>query len=62
MLWPAPRLSGVEIPVMVKPEPEAEAWEMVSEAEPELVKVMVCVPLLPTATEPKVMFDGLAPS
>ena len=59
---PAPRLSGVEIPVMVKPEPEAVACEMVNEAEPPLVKVTVCEPLLPTATEPKVTFDGLAPS
>jgi hypothetical protein len=62
VLWPAPRLSGVEIPVMVKPEPEAAACETVKEAEPLLVKVTVCEPLLPTATEPKVMFDGLAPS
>lgn len=55
-------MSGVEIPEMVKPVPEAVAWEMVSEAEPLLVKVTVCEPLLPTATEPKVTFDGLAPS
>ncbi len=50
------------MPLMVKPEPVAEAWEMVTVAEPLLVRVTVWVPLLPTATEPKVMLVGLAPS
>jgi hypothetical protein len=59
---PAPRVNGVVIPLMLKPVPAAVACEMVMLAVPEFVSVMVCDPLLPTPTEPKLTLAGLAPS
>ena len=41
------------MPVMLNPAPEAAAWLSVTLAVPEFVKVTVCEPELPTATEPK---------
>jgi hypothetical protein len=45
---------------MLKPVPDAVACEIVTLADPEFVSVMVCDPLLPTATEPKLTLPGLA--
>jgi hypothetical protein len=59
---PALIVSGVAIPLMLKPAPEAVAWEIVKLAEPLLVKVMTCDPVLPVRTEPKATNEGLAPS
>jgi hypothetical protein len=59
-LEPALMVSGVVSPDMLKPVPDADAAEIVTLAVPELVSVMVCVPLLPTATLPKLKLDGLA--
>jgi hypothetical protein len=61
-IWPALIVNGVAMPVMLKPAPEAVAWESVTLAVPEFVKVTVCEPELPTATEPKVMDVELAVS
>jgi hypothetical protein len=62
VLSPAPRVTGVASPVMLKPDPDALACEMVTFADPEFVNVIVCDPLLPTATEPKLTLPGLAVS
>jgi hypothetical protein len=57
-LCPAPSVSGVARPVMLKPVPVVVAEFTVTLAEPELVNVIVCVPLLPVATEPKFTLPG----
>lgn len=62
VLSPAPRVSGVPSPLMLKPVPDAVACEIVTLADPEFVNVIVCDGLLPTATEPKLTVAGLAPS
>jgi hypothetical protein len=62
VLSPAPNVSGVLNPLMLKPVPDAVAWEIVTLPEPEFVNVIDCGPLLPTATDPKFTLDGLAPS
>jgi hypothetical protein len=49
---PALIVAGTERPLMLNPVPEAVAVEIVSAALPGLVRVMVCVELLPTATFP----------
>ena len=59
---PAASVSGTGKPAMPKPVPEALAAEIVTLAVPELLNVMVCVPLLPTSTFPKLMLEGLAAS
>ena len=41
VLWPAPSVSGVVIPLTLNPVPEAVACEIVRLAVPELVKVTV---------------------
>jgi len=41
VLCPALRVSGTVRPVMLKPFPEGVAWEMVTLAVPELIRVMV---------------------
>ncbi len=46
-------VAGTDKPAMLKPAPEALAAEIVTLAVPELLNVMVCVPLLPTSTFPK---------
>ena len=58
-LWPAVNVVGVVKPEMLKPVPEAVAEFTVTFAEPEFVKVIVCVPLLPTATWLKFTLPGL---
>jgi hypothetical protein len=58
-LWPAVSVVGVVKPEMLKPVPEAVAEFTVTFAEPEFVKVIVCVPVLPTATWLKFTLPGL---
>jgi hypothetical protein len=62
VLCPAPSVKGVDIPLTLKPPPDAVACEIVRLAVPELVKVTVWDPLLPTFTDPKFTLEGLAPS
>jgi len=62
VLPPAASVSGTDKPVRLNPVPEALAAEMVTVAVPELLNVMVCVPLLPTSTFPKLKLEGLAVS
>lgn len=62
VLSPAPNVSGVLNPLRLIPAPDGVAPEIVTLAVPEFVNVMDCVPLLPTATDPKFTVDGLAPS
>ena len=57
--WPALIVSGVVIPLRLNPVPETLAAETVTLAVPEFVSVMVCDPLLPTATFPKLTLVGL---
>ncbi len=47
-------------PATAKPVPEALADEIVMLAVPELVRVIGCIPLLPTATLPKITLVELA--
>lgn len=60
VLNPAPKVSGVLKPLMLIPAPDAEAPEIVTLAVPVFVTVMDWVPLLPTATDPKLTLEGLA--
>jgi hypothetical protein len=60
VLSPAPSVSGVLNPVMLRPVPDTVALDTVTLAEPEFVNVMDWVPLLPTATDPKLTVEGLA--
>jgi len=62
VLSPAPNVSGVLNPLMLRPAPDTVALEIVTLAVPEFVKVMDWVPLLPTAIDPKVTLEGLAPT
>jgi hypothetical protein len=57
---PAPNVIGVLNPLILRPVPVTVALEIVTLAVPEFVNVMDCVPLLPTATDPKFTLDGLA--
>jgi hypothetical protein len=60
VLSPAPSVSGVLNPLMLRPVPDTVALDIVTLAEPEFVNVMDCVPLLPTTTDPKFTVEGLA--
>jgi hypothetical protein len=60
VLSPAPNVSGVLNPLMVRPVPDTVALDIVTLAVPEFVNVMDWVPLLPTATDPKFTLEGLA--
>ena len=51
-LLPALMLIGIVAPLTLNPVPEAVAWVTVRVALPELVSVIVCGALLPTATFP----------
>jgi hypothetical protein len=62
VVCPGLRVAGTDKPVMLKPVPEALAAEIVTLELPELLSVIVCVPLLPTSTFPKLKVDGLAES
>jgi hypothetical protein len=59
---PAPSVSGVDNPLMLKPAPEALAAEMVTLAVPPFASVIVCDALAPTRTLPKLKLEGLAVS
>jgi hypothetical protein len=61
-LWPAPSVNGVARPLMLNPVPDAVACDTVTLADPEFVKEIVCEPLLPVATEPKLIVAGLTVS
>lgn len=62
LFCPALSVAGTDKPAMLKPVLEALAAEMVTLAVPELLNVMVCVPLPPTGTFPKLKLEGLAVS
>ncbi len=62
VVCPALRVAGTDKPAMLKPAPKALAPEIVTLAVPELLSVMVCVPLLPTSTFPKLKLEGLGES
>jgi hypothetical protein len=62
VLCPAASDCGVERPLMLKPVPVVVAELIATLAVPELVSVIVCVPLLPVATEPKFTLPGFAVS
>lgn len=59
--WFAPMVTGVAKPITLKPLPVATSDEIVALALPVFVNVIVCWPLLPTATLPNDTFAGLAP-
>ena len=59
---PAASDIGVVSPLIVYPVPEIGAWLIVAAAVPVLESVIVCVPLLPTFTLPKLSDVGLAES
>src|SRR2546426_1171062 len=59
---PAGRVSGNVGPLMLKPAPAKLPWAMVKLALPELVKVRVCTPVLPTSTLPKLTLGGATES
>lgn len=58
--WPAGITSGVDRPITLKPVPVVVTPEIVTLAFPEVLSVMVCVPVLPTVTLPKTALAGLA--
>src|ERR1700686_4645635 len=58
-LWPAARVSGVLKPLMPNPVPVKVTFEMMTLEPPELTKVAVLVPLLPTCTLPKLTAPAL---
>ena len=62
MLCPTLSVIGVAKPAMAKPVPETLADEIVILAVAELVRVIGCNPLLPTATLPKLTLIELAVS
>jgi len=62
VVCPAPSVSGVLNPLMLRPVPDALACEIVTLPDPEFVNVIDWVPALPTATDPKFTLAGFAPS
>jgi hypothetical protein len=60
--WPALMVSGVVIPLIAKPLPDALAAETTTLAVPEFDSVIVWDPLLPTRTLPKLTLEVLAES
>ncbi len=62
VLCPAVKVSGGVRPLELKLAPEAVIWEILTLELPVLVRVTVCVPLLPTVTFPKLKEAGLAES
>ena len=59
VFWPAVRVTGGISPLVLNPAPVTVACEIVRLALPELVKVTVCVLLVPTRTFPKARLVGL---
>jgi hypothetical protein len=62
VLAPAASVVGIVSPLIVKPVPETTAWLTDADAVPVFESVIVCVPLLPTFTLPKLTALGLAES
>jgi len=60
VFWPACKVIGVVMPVMLKPAPVAATCEMVTLAFPVFVRVTGCLLLLPTGMLPNAMLVGLA--
>jgi len=60
LVCPAANVNGVVSPLIPKPVPETPAWEIVMLAVPPFVSVIVCEPVLPTATFPKATAAGFA--
>lgn len=58
VLAPAATVAGTVRPEIVKPEPDTVAWEMVRLAVPLFFRVMVCEPLVPSTTVPKLTLVG----
>ena len=58
VLPPAATVAGTVRPEIVKPAPEAVAWEMVRLAVPLFFRVMVCEPFVPSTTVPKLTLVG----
>lgn len=61
-LWDGFNVAGVANPLTLNPLPPATVLEICAAAVPVFVSVIVCVPLLPSATFPKLRLPGLAPS
>src|SRR5712691_8216459 len=59
---PGGRVSGKVSPLTLKPAPVALACAMVKLAEPELVKMRFCKPVLPASTLPKLALGGVTES
>src|SRR5437899_11835476 len=59
---PGGRVSGNVSPLMLKPAPVTGPCAMVKLALPELVKVRLCTPVLPTSTLPKLTLAGVTES
>jgi hypothetical protein len=55
-------VTGVNKPLILKPVPVTLAAEIVTLVVLELVRVIVCVLLLPRTTEPKLILPGVAVS
>jgi hypothetical protein len=62
VLAPTAIVCGMLRPVMLKPVPATVACEIVALAVPVFFKVIVCEPLFPVMTLPKLAFDGVAES
>ena len=62
LFCPALIVNGVDKPLILKPVPVTLAAEIVTLAVPEFVSAIVCDPLLPTTTLPKLTLAGLAAS
>src|ERR1700739_1020340 len=63
VVWPTASVKGSDTPLMAKPVPLTVAWETVTLAVPEFVKVTVGELLVvPTVTLPKVRLAGEADS
>ncbi len=62
VLCPAAKVSGVEMPAVVKPAPVVMACDTVVDAEPEFLRVIVAFPVLPTLMFPKLTAEGDAAS
>lgn len=55
-------MKGGTKPLILNPAPEMLAWERVKFMLPELVRLIVCVLLLPTMTFPKLALVGMTES
>ncbi len=60
VVCPGASTKGTVIPLTLKPVPLKLTADMVRLALPELLRVTLCEPLLPTGTFPKLTLAGLA--